>query len=158
MLTNTGSYESVKTFRRILLAMLVLVIMFASFPPSQVQAAGSSVGWIGTSVTCLPAKFRLNPGFIGTYDGQWVAFRLWVRNNATGVYAPTTWQYIQAYTGTVGGFYDVPAPGGSIVSIKTEAYFYNRTTNSWDYAGTKYANHYHLITSGSPQTSCRIFS
>lgn len=148
--------------RRILLVVMVLIIVFTSVPSSRAQAASSSVGRIFSQVTCSGSEclFRLN--FAGTYDGQWVYYRMWLLNSGKGIYEPTPWVYTQAYTdftvGTVLGDIHVAAPSGSIISVKIESYFYNDATRSWDYAGWQYANHYQLSPLGTPRQACQGLS
>jgi hypothetical protein len=144
----------VSKLQRTLLATLAVIVLFGSFPVGRAQAAG---GEIITSVTCLAGYYRLNPAFLPAYEGQWVYFRLWLLDSATGLYQSTPWAGIQAYANAPGAFYDISAPSGTIVSIITEAYFYNATTSSWEYAGQVYAKHWQMTVFGDQLNSCRIY-
>lgn len=155
MNVKTASQGLRSRVQQVWLALLMLVVLFTSVAPA--HAAGSSVGFVNTSVICQVKQYRFSPGFVSTYNGQWVYYRLWVLNNTTKVWGATAWQYIQAYTdGTSPAIYQA-APTGQIISIKTEAYFYNNITKAWDYAGIKYANHWQLSAFGSPLTACKIY-
>lgn len=154
MNTKKASRGLVSMLQRILLAVLAVIVLFGSFPVGRAQAAG---GEIITSVTCLAGYYRLNPAFVPAYEGQWVYFRLWLLDETTGIYQPSDGAYIQAYTNAPGGFYDMPAPSGAIVSIITEAWFYNATTGLWEYAGTAPAQHWQMTVFGDSAAACRIY-
>ena len=142
--------------QRALLAGLVIIVLFGSMPVGRAKAS-SAVGLIQTSVTCLKGYYRFNPGFVPTYEGQWVYFRLWLLDSATGIYQPTGWAYLRAYANSPSGFHDFSAPSGTIISIITEAYFYNATTSSWEYAGRAYAKHWQMTVFDNNLNYCRIY-
>jgi hypothetical protein len=101
-------------------------------------AKSSSVRRIFSQVICAGSEHLFRVNFAGTYDGQWVYYRMWFLNPGKGIYEPTPWVYTQAYTGDA----HIAVPSGSIISVRIEAYFYNTATRLWDYAGWQYANHY----------------
>ena len=160
MNTKKASPRMSSRLQRTLLVLLAFIVLSATLPVSQARAATSYVGRIDTKITCNVADFTTHVTFYGAYDGQWISYRFHAYNSATGLFESTPWAYVQAWSSNlnnIGGDYHSPAVSGQIISVVTEAYFYNPTTGGWEYGGSTIADHRHSVYGLGGLSFCRVY-
>ena len=143
MNTKKDSSGTVSRLQRTLLAVLVLIVLFGSFPVGGAQAAS---GASYSSIKCGIQSFDVNLVIQGAFDGQWVTYRLIIlQANPDGsvstVYTDWTPSF-QVYAISKNWFtiYPYAVTNHTMISVVPEILYWNGI--SWENPGAVPGPHY----------------
>jgi hypothetical protein len=160
MNTKLASRGLFSRLRRVLMALLVVMLLFGSVPVGRARAAAT--GWFDSFVRCNQGYYTYTFSVQGAYNNQYVAYRFheyrW--NGAWIPVQTSSWGYFWATTPFPPAITNAtlnPATKNTYVRVITEVLFWDNVTNRYQSPIYKTANHIEFMGPATYYTHCKIW-